>query len=179
MPTPSETRLLPYSAQQMYDLVADVGAYPEFLPWCAAARVRKVTAQDDHDVMEADVESRNGGTHRVMGEMVETESVPAVQLRDAGYPVPEGVEFMDRHLMKMGNRDVTGADFRWVLDSTLSNTQAQVFVLSTHLLRTCKTDETTRLQRQSFSCIGAPIHTTMDWQSNGDMPHRREMVRLV
>jgi phosphate transport system permease protein len=74
-----------------------------------------------HDVMEADMESRNGGTYKVMGEMVETESVPAVQLRDAGYPVPDGVEFMDRHLMKMGNRDVTGADFRWVLDATLSN----------------------------------------------------------
>ena len=76
-----------------------------------------------HDVMEADVESRNGGTYKIMGELVETESVPAVQLREAGYPVSEGVEFMDRHLMKLGNRDVTGADFRWVLDSTLSNRQ--------------------------------------------------------
>lgn len=37
MPTHSETRQLPYSAQQMYDLVADVGRYPEFLPWTAAA----------------------------------------------------------------------------------------------------------------------------------------------
>lgn len=36
----AETRQLPYSAQEMYDLVADVGAYPEFLPWVAAARVR-------------------------------------------------------------------------------------------------------------------------------------------
>lgn len=76
-----------------------------------------------HDVMEAEMENRNGGTIKVMGELVETESVPAVQLREAGYPVPEGVEFMERHLMKMGNRDVTGADFRWVLDSTLSNRQ--------------------------------------------------------
>lgn len=32
MPTHSETRTLPYSAQQMYNLVADVGNYPEFLP---------------------------------------------------------------------------------------------------------------------------------------------------
>ena len=55
MPTHSETRFLPYSAQQMYDLVADVGAYPEFLPWCAAARVRRVIPQADHDVMEAEL----------------------------------------------------------------------------------------------------------------------------
>ncbi|MBS8225254.1 type II toxin-antitoxin system RatA family toxin [Vannielia litorea] len=36
----AETRQLPYSAQEMYDLVADVGSYPKFLPWTAAARVR-------------------------------------------------------------------------------------------------------------------------------------------
>ncbi|GGH25409.1 coenzyme Q-binding protein COQ10 [Cribrihabitans marinus] len=55
MPTHSETRHLPYTAQQMYDLVADVGAYPEFLPWCAAARVRKVVPQGEAEVMEADL----------------------------------------------------------------------------------------------------------------------------
>ena len=40
MPRHSETRTLPYTAQQMYDLVADVARYPEFLPWTAAARIR-------------------------------------------------------------------------------------------------------------------------------------------
>ncbi|QJF51322.1 type II toxin-antitoxin system RatA family toxin [Roseobacter ponti] len=55
MPTHSETRKLPYTAQQMYDLVADVGSYPEFLPWCSAARVRSVTQQGDREIMEADL----------------------------------------------------------------------------------------------------------------------------
>ncbi|KMK66953.1 type II toxin-antitoxin system RatA family toxin [Puniceibacterium sp. IMCC21224] len=55
MPTHSETRKLPYTAQQMYDLVADVGSYPQFLPWCAAARVRSVTPQGAAQVMEADL----------------------------------------------------------------------------------------------------------------------------
>lgn len=55
MPTHAETRTLPYSAQQMYDLVADVGRYPEFLPWCSAARVRSVTPQGNTEVMEADL----------------------------------------------------------------------------------------------------------------------------
>ncbi|MFZ5963779.1 type II toxin-antitoxin system RatA family toxin [Thalassococcus sp. BH17M4-6] len=55
MPTHSETRTLPYTAQQMYDLVADVGSYPEFLPWCAAARVRSVTPEGDAEVMLADL----------------------------------------------------------------------------------------------------------------------------
>ncbi|MDQ2088765.1 type II toxin-antitoxin system RatA family toxin [Marimonas arenosa] len=56
MPTHSETRVLPYHARQMYDLVADVAAYPQFLPWCAAARVRSVTPMaDGGDEMLADL----------------------------------------------------------------------------------------------------------------------------
>lgn len=55
MPTHSETRKLTYTAEQMYDLVADVERYPEFLPWCAAARVRSVVSESDVDVMTADL----------------------------------------------------------------------------------------------------------------------------
>ncbi|MDO5756726.1 MAG: type II toxin-antitoxin system RatA family toxin [Rhodobacterales bacterium] len=56
MPVHSEIREMPYSAQQMYDLVADVGNYPEFLPWNSAARVRSRTPQPDgSEVMEADL----------------------------------------------------------------------------------------------------------------------------
>jgi len=40
MPTHSEIKVLPYTPEQMFDLVADVGRYPEFLPWCVATRVR-------------------------------------------------------------------------------------------------------------------------------------------
>ena len=40
MPTHAEKRHVPYSADEMFALIADVGRYPEFLPWCAAARVR-------------------------------------------------------------------------------------------------------------------------------------------
>ncbi|KIC11290.1 cyclase [Leisingera sp. ANG-M1] len=55
MPTHSETRQLPYSAQQMYDLVADVAQYPKFLPWCAAARIRSRAPMGEAEVMEADL----------------------------------------------------------------------------------------------------------------------------
>jgi coenzyme Q-binding protein COQ10 len=40
MPRHSETRHLPYTPEQMFDLVADVKRYQEFLPWVAATRVR-------------------------------------------------------------------------------------------------------------------------------------------
>lgn len=39
MPTHAEKRLLRYTPEQMFNLVADVRRYPEFLPWCVGARV--------------------------------------------------------------------------------------------------------------------------------------------
>ena len=40
MPRHSETRHLPYTPDQLFDLVADVGSYDEFLPWVSAVRIR-------------------------------------------------------------------------------------------------------------------------------------------
>ncbi len=41
MPTHRETRVLPYTPEQVYGLVADVEKYPEFLPWCVACRIKR------------------------------------------------------------------------------------------------------------------------------------------
>ena len=46
MPTHAEQRLLPYQPQELFELVADVERYPEFLPWCKAARVRQRESQE-------------------------------------------------------------------------------------------------------------------------------------
>jgi coenzyme Q-binding protein COQ10 len=43
MPTFSDRVAIPYRPEQLFDLVADVGKYPEFLPWCTGARVRSRT----------------------------------------------------------------------------------------------------------------------------------------
>ena len=40
MPGITQKRVLPYSCEQMFDLVADVARYPEFLPWVIATRVK-------------------------------------------------------------------------------------------------------------------------------------------
>jgi len=55
MTTHSETRHMPHTADQMYGLVADVALYPQFLPWCSAARVRSRTPTDNGEVLEADL----------------------------------------------------------------------------------------------------------------------------
>ena len=40
MPRHSESRHLPYTPEQLFEMVADVGRYDEFLPWVVAVRVR-------------------------------------------------------------------------------------------------------------------------------------------
>ncbi len=51
MPIHAEKRILPYRPEQLFDLVADIESYPEFLPWCLAARVR----QREGDLVVADL----------------------------------------------------------------------------------------------------------------------------
>jgi coenzyme Q-binding protein COQ10 len=55
VPFHSETRELPYSAEQMYAVVADVEHYPEFLPWCVALHVRERAREGKVDVLIAEM----------------------------------------------------------------------------------------------------------------------------
>jgi coenzyme Q-binding protein COQ10 len=55
MPTHTEKRRMPYSADEMYALVADVESYSEFLPWCAASRIRSRRETPAGEVIEADL----------------------------------------------------------------------------------------------------------------------------
>ena len=41
MPSHQECKYLPYTSQQLFELVADVEKYPEFLPWCLACKIMK------------------------------------------------------------------------------------------------------------------------------------------
>ena len=50
MPVHSEQRLIPFRPEQIFDLVADVARYPEFLPWCVGARIR--TRREDEIVAD-------------------------------------------------------------------------------------------------------------------------------
>ena len=56
MPTHAEIRRVPYSAAEMFALVADVERYPEFLPWCTGARIRSRRPQPDGtEIIDADL----------------------------------------------------------------------------------------------------------------------------
>lgn len=51
MPRHHENLILPYKPEQLFDLVADVGRYPEFLPWCKGARI----LEKNEDEIKADL----------------------------------------------------------------------------------------------------------------------------
>ncbi len=63
----------------------------------------------------------SGAQMAVLGERVQREQVTAEQIRNSGLEVPDDVEILDRQLIKVGNRDLYGSDFRWVLERQLSD----------------------------------------------------------
>jgi len=60
LPTIQRTALVPYSADQMFALVDDIEAYPDFLPWCRSATV----LSRDADEVRATIEIAKGSVRR-------------------------------------------------------------------------------------------------------------------
>lgn len=60
MTTIHKSALVPYSAEQMYNLVDDVHAYPDFLPWCGAS---KEISRNEEEV-EASLDIAHSGIHK-------------------------------------------------------------------------------------------------------------------
>jgi len=58
MTTVQKSALVKFSAQQMFDLVNDIEAYPQFLPWCSGSRIIK---REEDDVVEAELMISKGG----------------------------------------------------------------------------------------------------------------------
>lgn len=74
------------------------------------------------DVIEAEYTIPGQPSITLIGEVTTREQVPTERLQGAGLPVdPEQSEFMDRELLKVGNRDLNGADFRWIVADWLEN----------------------------------------------------------
>nr|WP_272890698.1 phosphate ABC transporter permease PstA [Stutzerimonas sp. S1] len=76
------------------------------------------------DVMVAEYQVPGAEPRVLAGEVVQAEEVPRARLAASGLPVNvEGGEFMTRELLKVGNREVYGADFSWVVGEWLSNSR--------------------------------------------------------
>lgn len=76
------------------------------------------------DLVQAIYKVPGQADHVVIGEVVQKEEVPRARLKGAGLPVPDqGPEFMTRELIKVGNRDLNGSDFTWVVGDWLVDEQ--------------------------------------------------------
>ena len=63
----------------------------------------------------------DGSEVLLAGQIREEEKVTANRLREAGLEVAEGSEFVTRYLIKTGNRDILGQDFRWILEPSIQS----------------------------------------------------------
>lgn len=75
------------------------------------------------------VGSGQSGPITILGEWAAGEQVPARRLEEAGISLPEPRESWHRSLYKLGNRDITGADFAWVLTEFVTDMQSPVDVV--------------------------------------------------
>lgn len=74
------------------------------------------------DIVEASYQIPGQEAKVMAGEITQIEEVPRARLAASGLPVTaEGGEFMTRELFKVGNREIYGADFTWVVGEWLSN----------------------------------------------------------
>ncbi len=73
------------------------------------------------DLIQARYQIPGQEAHLLVGELVEAEQVSRARLKSAGFPVTDqGQEFMTRDLIKVGNREVYGSDFSWVIGDWLT-----------------------------------------------------------
>lgn len=108
MTTVSRTALVPYSAAQMYRLVNDVEAYPEFLPWCTKALV----LYRDEDQVKANIQFSKGGiaTSFTTRNRLQKNKMIEVQLVDGPFRHLQGF-WRFENLGDAGSRVVLDMDF--------------------------------------------------------------------
>src|SRR5210317_796541 len=66
-------------------------------------------------------QQKDGSELILAGQIREEEKVTARRLRESGLEVAENTEFVTRYLLKTGNRDILGQDFRWILEPSIKS----------------------------------------------------------
>lgn len=73
------------------------------------------------DVMQAQYSDFDGSKSTLIGEIYEEKIDTATRLREAGINIPKNVQTVTRYSLKVGNRDINGADFKWIFEDRLSS----------------------------------------------------------
>jgi phosphate transport system permease protein len=74
------------------------------------------------DITQYEYEDASGQKSTIIGEQIDVSLLPAAHARAAGYQLPEQAEYLKQILVKTGNRDVLGSDFRWIEDQYIKQT---------------------------------------------------------
>jgi len=84
-----KSALVKFSARQMFDLVNDIEAYPQFLPWCSGSRIIK----RDEDMVEAEIIISKGGFKKAFStrNKIDLGGKITVSLLDGPFSYLEGV----------------------------------------------------------------------------------------
>ena len=72
-------------------------------------------------VQEIVYQQKDGQQVIIAGQVREEERVTARRLRESGLEVEQDTEFVTRYLIKTGNRDISGQDFRWLLEPSIKS----------------------------------------------------------
>lgn len=94
--------LVPYSARQMFELVADIPSYPKFLPWCGGARI--ISAQEDEVIAAIDIAF--SGVHKTFStrNLLQRDKVMEIRLLEGPFSYMQGIwQFLplDEHECKI------------------------------------------------------------------------------
>jgi len=101
MATVQKSVLVPYHAEQMFDLVEGVEAYPSFLPWCAAAAILERAA--DQTLARLDINYHGVRAHFTTANRHERPERIVIELRDGPFRRLEGI-WLFRQLGASGSK---------------------------------------------------------------------------
>ena len=74
-----------------------------------------------HTIIQGTYTDADSQPYTVIGEISDEEWVAASRVRDSGKNIPDDVKVVQRMLIKTGNRDITGLDFRWLVADNLTD----------------------------------------------------------
>ena len=88
MTTIHRSAIVPYSAHQMFELVADIPSYPKFLPWCGGARI--LSTQGDEVIASVDI--AYSGVHRTFStrNLLQRDKMMEIQLLEGPFSYLQG-----------------------------------------------------------------------------------------
>ncbi len=75
-------------------------------------------------VLEFSYQEKDGQIKTLIGEHVDTSITPAAMAKSNGYTMADNEDTLVQYLIKVGNRDITGTDFRWIVERDIKQQQS-------------------------------------------------------